>query len=51
VLCKPLRDLIFTVGIIFILLVLCFPRGLSGIVDSRIRPLLRGLAVSGRKQG
>jgi hypothetical protein len=51
VLIKRLSDPVFTVGIIFILLVLCFPRGLSGIVDFRIRPLLRGLAVSGRKQG
>ena len=49
VLGKPLSDPVFIFGIIFILLVLFFPRGLSGIVESRIRPLLRGLAVSGRK--
>ncbi len=49
VLSKPLRDPIFIFGIIFILLVLFFPRGLSGVFDSRIRPLRRGLALPARK--
>jgi branched-chain amino acid transport system permease protein len=51
ILSKPLSDPVFIFGIIFIVLVLFFPRGLSGIVDSRVRPLLRGLAIPGRKQG
>jgi branched-chain amino acid transport system permease protein len=49
VLSKPLRDPVFIFGIIFILLVLFFPRGLSGVVERRVRPLRRGLALPARK--
>ena len=49
VLSKPLSDPVFIFGIIFILLVLFFPRGLSGIVDRRIRPFKRSLAVNDRE--
>jgi branched-chain amino acid transport system permease protein len=49
ILSKPLRDPIFIFGIIFILLVLFFPRGLSGALDRRIRPVRRALALPARK--
>ena len=49
VLSKPLSDPVFIFGIVFILLVLFFPRGLSGIVATRIRPFKNGLALPGRK--
>lgn len=49
VLSKPLKDPVFIFGIIFILLVLFFPRGLSGMVEGRVRPLRRALSPSARK--
>lgn len=49
VLSKPLRDPVFIFGLVFILLVLFFPRGLSGVVERRIRPVRRSLALPARK--
>lgn len=41
VLSRPLRDPLFIFGIIFILLVMFFPRGLAGAFSGRMRPFQR----------
>jgi branched-chain amino acid transport system permease protein len=41
VLSRPLRDPLFIFGIIFILLVMFFPRGLAGAFSGRLRPFQR----------
>ncbi|MDQ3045197.1 MAG: branched-chain amino acid ABC transporter permease [Chloroflexota bacterium] len=38
---RPLRDPLFLFGIIFILLVMFFPRGLAGALSGRLRPFQR----------
>jgi branched-chain amino acid transport system permease protein len=46
VLSKPLRDPLFIFGLIFILLVMFFPRGLAGAVGGRLRPFQRLLGTT-----
>jgi branched-chain amino acid transport system permease protein len=46
ILSKPLRDPLFIFGLIFILLVMFFPRGLAGAVSGRLRPFRRLLGTT-----